>query len=307
MVGRGKQNPLGCVHGTVSISSLQRPFEGFLMFFRYALAIMISLALFIYGIIGRSAPTDQLLALPFGAVDPRAFIYNWGSDNYVTHTLLFNVFIANLPQLILSGIYFTYNGLFTCFVLGSEWSPYSVQRKGLRVSHNPQGAQRSTYFLQLPYRFAFPLIILSGVLHWLCSQSIFLVSVFLDSSSIFESALFAGDLPILFVPSEFAFCGYSPRAILAVVITGVIMLCIAVAFGRLRFRTGMPVAGSCSAAISALCHVPETGGGQEEARMLMKWGVTDEDAAYMHCSFSANEVEEPHQNVMYAGSKELPE
>jgi hypothetical protein len=270
---------------------------------------MLCLALFLHGIIGRTAPTDQLLSLPLGAVDPRAFIYSWGGENYVTHTLLFNVFVANLPQLVLSGIYFTYNGLFTCFLLGSEWTSYSIQRKGLRVSHGPEGAQRSTYFLQLPYRFAFPLIILSGVLHWLCSQSIFLVSVFLDSSSIFEGALFADDSPELFVPMEFALCGYSPRAILAVVIIGVIMVCIAFAVGRLRFRTGMPVAGSCSAAISALCHVPGSEDGEEAARMLVQWGVTGADAdtngAFMHCSFSGREVQEPQREVMYAGLNAL--
>jgi hypothetical protein len=207
--------------------------------------------------------------------------------------------VANLPQLVLSGIYFTYNGLFTCFLLGSEWNSYSIQRKGLRVSHGPEGAQRSTYFLQLPYRFAFPLIILSGVLHWLCSQSIFLVSVFLDSSSIFE-----GDTPM-----ELALCGYSPRATLTVVIIGVIMVCIAFAVGRLRFRTGMPVAGSCSAAISALCHVPRSEDGEEATRMPVQWGVTGADAdmneAYMHCSFSGRELQEPQQEVMYAGLRAL--
>lgn len=290
---------------------------------------MLCLPLFLHSIIGRTAPTDQLLSLPLGAADPRAFIYS-----FIKGTLLVNVFVANLPQLILSGIYFTYNSLFTCFLLGSEWASYSVQRKGLRVSHGPEGAQRSAYFLQLPYRFAFPLIILSGMLHWLCSQSIFLVSVFLDSSSIFEGVFSPDDLPQgvprefhddssklfipreliddlskLFVPMEFVLCGYSPPAILAVFIIGVIMVCIAIAVGRLRFRTGMPVAGSCSAAISALCHIPESEDGEEAARMPVKWGVTgadsDTNGAFMHCSFSGREVQEPQRRVRYAGLRAL--
>jgi len=290
---------------------------------------MLCLVLFLHGIIGRTAPADQLLSLPLGAADPRAFIYSFIKD-----TLLFNVFVANLPQLILSGTYFTYNGLFTCFLLGSEWASYSIQRKGLRVSHSPEGAQRSTYFLQLPYRFAFPLIIMSGVLHWLCSQSIFLVSIFLDSSSIFEGVLFPDDLPEsvlgkffddssklyipveltddlskLFVPMEFALCGYSPRAILAVVIIGVIMVCIAFAVGRLRFQTGMPVAGSCSAAISALCYVAGSEDGEEAARMPVQWGVTSADAdtngVFMHYSFSGREVQEPQREAIYTGLRAL--
>jgi hypothetical protein len=53
----------------------------------------------------------------------------------------------------------------------------AYHRKGLRVSENPRGAQRSTYFLQLPYRYAIPLLIVSSAMHWMVSQSLFLVTV----------------------------------------------------------------------------------------------------------------------------------
>lgn len=42
-------------------------------------------------------------------------------------------------------------------------------RKGLRVTQ-PHGYQRSSYFLQLPYRWSLPLIVISGTLHWLLSR-----------------------------------------------------------------------------------------------------------------------------------------
>lgn len=61
--------------------------------------------------------------------------------------------------------------------LAHEWSQYAVQRKGLRVSAQPRGAQRSTYFLSLPYRNAIPFIILSTLMHWLMSESLFLVMI----------------------------------------------------------------------------------------------------------------------------------
>lgn len=48
----------------------------------------------------------------------------------------------------------------------------ATTRKGLRVTA-PRGEQRSSYFLQLPYRWAVPLMIVSGALHWLMSQTIF--------------------------------------------------------------------------------------------------------------------------------------
>lgn len=88
-----------------------------------------------------------------------------------------NSVIANLPQLILSVLYFACNGLVTTMALAHEWSQYAVQRKGLRVSAQPRGAQRSTYFLSLPYRNAIPFIILSTLMHWLMSESLFLVMI----------------------------------------------------------------------------------------------------------------------------------
>jgi hypothetical protein len=57
--------------------------------------------------------------------------------------------------------------------LADEWSHFAKERKPLRVS-SPTGL---TYFLQLPYRIALPLLVMSGLLHWLVSQSIFLAVV----------------------------------------------------------------------------------------------------------------------------------
>lgn len=58
-----------------------------------------------------------------------------------------------------------------------EWNQFARKARGLRISSIPSSSQRSSYFLQLPYRFAIPIMLLSGVLHWLVSQSIFLVAV----------------------------------------------------------------------------------------------------------------------------------
>jgi len=278
---------------------------------RYGLVIALCLGLFLYGILGQSTPSSELLSLPLGAVDPRAFVYNWGGDSEVLHTTIFNAFIANLPQLALSGIYFTYNGLFTCFLLGAEWASFGAARKGLRVSHGPRGDQRATYFLQLPYRIAVPLMVLSGLLHWLCSQSIFLVSVEIDDSEIFAGSLSVPGFDDEFdEPLDMAFCGYSPAAILAVVLLGVAMVVGLVVVSRRRFRSGMPVAGSCSAAISAMCHAPYDETGEAAATLPVKWGVTGtgvagatamfEGPAVQHCSFSSRDVDDPQPGMQYA-------
>ena len=59
------------------------------------------------------------------------------------------IFVANSPQLILSILYFFYNGLITYMLMADEWSGFSKTRKGLRVT-SASGAQRSTYRLQIP-------------------------------------------------------------------------------------------------------------------------------------------------------------
>merc|ERR1711981_143363 len=82
---------------------------------------------------------------------------------------LSNVLIANAGQTVLSFLYFSCNGLLTSMLLAHEWSGYALTRKGLRVSGRPQGDQRSTYFLQLPFRYAIPLVLFGTILHWLAS------------------------------------------------------------------------------------------------------------------------------------------
>lgn len=65
-------------------------------------------------------------------------------------------------------------------LMAEEWSGYVHERKPLRVS-NPSGSQRSTYRLQLPYRYGIPLLVLSGLLHWPVSQSLLIARVTLNT------------------------------------------------------------------------------------------------------------------------------
>ncbi len=77
--------------------------------------------------------------------------------------------LANTPQLILSLCYLVYNGLFTRIRAEIEWASYSTRHAPLRVTHS-KGEQKSTYRLQLPYRWSVPLLIVSILLHWLFSN-----------------------------------------------------------------------------------------------------------------------------------------
>lgn len=203
------------------------------------------------------------------------------------------VLVANSPQILLSFLYFAYNGLFTCMLLAEEWSAYSTKRRFLRVT-SPTGGQRSTYRLQLPYRYGIPLLICSSALHWLVSQSIFLARVNVLDSSGTEVTLVG-----------ISTCGYSPIAIIFVIILGSIVVLLGICNGFRKARVGMPLAGSCSAAISAACHPPEADVDASLKRVM--WGVVAEESfkhlgeSVGHCSFTSLKVEAPVVGKLYAG------
>ena len=258
------------------------------------IAFIVCATFFFTGTFGKGTGPEELLSLGLGAIDARTFI-SWSLPTEGAVGVLSNIFMANLPQLILSTVYYTYNGLLTCFFLSYEWDQFSRQRKGLRVSQCPQRAQRTTYFLQLPYRFAFPLLTFSAFLHWLCSQSIFLVSIAVND------AKNDGDIV------KFSTCGYSPLAILGMTIMGIFMILVAFTVGNREFKSRAPAVGSCSASISAMCHVPKEESGEEAAYLPVKWGVTNFDCVtedgepFGHCSISSQAVQEPEEGKLYAG------
>jgi hypothetical protein len=160
--------------------------------------------------------------------------------------LIQNTMVANAPQLALSLLYYQFNGILTSMCLASEWSNFGQTRKGLRVSDKPQKAQRSTYFLQPPYIFALPLILVFGPLHWLVSQSFSLISVKVyDASGNHTSPA----SPYYDESEDFITCAYSLVPIIIVVALALMLLLVVIGLGFRQFSTAMPVAGSCSAAI----------------------------------------------------------
>ncbi|CAO2650076.1 Nn.00g013680.m01.CDS01 [Neocucurbitaria sp. VM-36] len=259
--------------------------------------LMFLIALIIVGVLLawglKSLPENTTFSrLGFGTVDPSTSIIGLPNE------LISNVLLANTPQLILSFLYFSYNALFTAMLLGYEWTTYAAKRKGLRVSHRPSGEQRSTYFLQLPYRFGMPLMGLSGALHWLVSQSIFLEAIdFYDEFGAKGSGATYSD-------ENFTTLGFSPSAIISVIVLGSLMVISIVGFGYVPYRRGMPLAGSCSMAISAACHNlgQEETDGDMAAEKKLQWGVVSMGHDGVgHCAFSTNDVEAPVKGEVYAG------
>ncbi|KAL4883546.1 hypothetical protein BJY04DRAFT_226567 [Aspergillus karnatakaensis] len=259
-----------------------------------------------------------------GLGDPSAATILSGLDMEATTNGIFSmILMANTPQILVSIAYFMYNGLLTCMLSAVEYDNYATKKKPLRVSW-PRGQQRSTYYLSLPYRYSLPLLAVSAVLHWLVSQSLFFVEIIpFDQNGTRE------------IGDEVVTCGYSPVAIIFAIVVGGCLLLASILLGLRPFRSHMPLAAQCSAAISAACH-PGTStstlddvddalkpvqwedgidssrgaefGSDDRREMLagttldnepeMHWSGAME-SGYYHCSFTSEEVFEPSMGKVY--------
>lgn len=248
-------------------------------------------------------------ALGFGKPNTNTFLKSFGSG---TSAILLEVLIANSFQLALSVSYFLYNSLLTAQCSALEWSRHAKEYRPLRVTV-PTGKQKSSWFLQLPFKYGIPLAISQMILHFLVSQSIFFVRVQwykLDGSPATE-----------FVSSV----GYSPLATLCSVCVGAALLAVQVIHAARPIDATIPIHGNRSIAISAACH-PLT---REEAEGLehgqqnhfqlstssthgpiamrpLRWGVVRQARVHEgkhtigHCSLTAGPVKRPIPGRWYA-------
>jgi hypothetical protein len=89
-----------------------------------------------------------------------------------------HIAFANSFQVLVSFLYLFYNNILTRQVVADEFLRFldgDNGKKALRVSSPKNSVQRSSYFLSLPWKFAVPQMIAFMLLHWLVSQSIFIV------------------------------------------------------------------------------------------------------------------------------------
>jgi len=131
---------------------------------------------------------------------------------------------------------------------------------------------------------------MSGLLHWLMSQSIFLALI-----DIYD------EFGILDKSTSISTAGYSCIAIFFAIVVGTVAVAGGVLNGFRRYDAAMPLVGSCSAAISASCHrAPDD---TSAALLPLKWGCIDADAdrEIGHCTLSSIEVTPPVTGYLYAG------
>jgi hypothetical protein len=291
-----RQDP-GVLRWHAAVSSVQ--WRATMVFFLITISIPTAL-LVMLGRIKHSQ--DETLsfgkARDFGAVDPSSVITTRLPRNGAAG-LMAAVLVVNSPQLIVTFCYLLYNGLFTAMHLSHEYSGYAKQRKPLRVT-TPRGTQRSTYWLQLPYTYGLPLIVASAVLHWLVSQSIFLVRIrdFVDYDGYGQAAGEESTLD----PNE-SQIGFSSAPIVACIVLATCMLVTLIGMGFRKLESSMPVAASCSFALAAATHRPEE---DVDASVLpVMWGEVPEmgNGDVGHCCFTSQKVVPLRRGRKYAGAR----
>lgn len=183
--------------------------------------------------------------------------FGTNSSNPLTNSgssLLEAVLIANSPQLALSTVYVVYNNIFTRLVVGKGWATKSTQYSYLRVT-DAKGLQRSTYRLQLPYRYSIPLIIASAFLHWLMSNTIY---VFISQGDYFQDLSSSGnstDSDSNLPPGSTVSVGYS-IVTLAILVFGLLAGFMLPSICSQKPLIGFANSVGCNSfAISASCHV----------------------------------------------------
>ena len=220
------------------------------------------------------------------------------ADQSVNFGIVAGTLLANTPQIILSYIYTAYNALITSMLSHSELLSYSTKRRGLRVTQ-PTHMQRSSYYLSLPYRFSIPLIAASTILHWLVSESFFLVRVIAYAQDGTED------------PEELiSAVGFSSYAIVVSLAVMAFMLLAVLILGlSMRYPRTMPLAATCSASIAAICQpVHGTEFEVDLAKLPLSWGTVDQESPVEydeygrpvhHATFSSERVSPLVRGAVY--------
>ena len=133
---------------------------------------------------------------------------------------------------------------------------------------------------------------LSGLLHWLTSQSIFLARVEISDPFGRESL------------ATISTVGYSCIAILSLLMLSILALLAAAGMGYKRFSAEITTVGSCSAAISAACH-PLGADSEEIVGKKVRWGDVGPvpNLGVRHLTFSSEEeIRKPIFGEAYSGT-----
>jgi len=187
-----------------------------------------------------------------GEVSPFALLGKEWKAGMTLREFSYQILLTNAFQLLVSCMYLLFNNIISRQLVAAEWVRLldAKEKKTLRVS-SPQGLQRSSYLLSLPFVYAVPLTVFFALLHWLVSQSIFIVQ-----TTVYES----GSENVRMGWKDGSRIGYSAIGIVFVIAAVALLICGSLVHSAVRRHRNVPAEfpslGTCSAAISAVCHPP---------------------------------------------------
>ena len=140
-----------------------------------------------------------------------------------------------------------------------------------------------------------------GILHWLISQSLFLVQVYKYDLNDHGKERFLQE-------STISTAGYSRNAIFFIMLALVLAFLFCIGMGLRRLHPGLPILSGSSRVISAACHPSECG--SDVAQDQLKWGVCyngysredelDDSGLWIgHCCITNRGVTSPVHGMMY--------
>jgi hypothetical protein len=209
--------------------------SAFGVFFWVHLGLQVSVGnrLKVFGLGTVSAETSFL-------VGPPADDFNLGGPSSMFPLL---VIIGNSPQLWLSFGYLLWNNQVTRIWIEREWRAYYQKCHIPRVSYDTDEVGfRPTRWLQLPYWLTGSLMVISTLMHWLVSQTLFVVEILAQGNN------------------HFYYLNFSPLAIILIGVVATVLVVAITVYYYIPVRTWMPfmagsarvVFGSCTRLSSKL-------------------------------------------------------
>ena len=143
-----------------------------------------------YHVVGGISLSDRVRRFGLGTEDPATTIVSGTTGKPFQESLPFAVQIitANLPQVWSTIGYLTWNNQITRIWLEREWRSFYRAHQLPRVSFNvDEEGLRGARWLQLPYWVTGVLMSVSILLHWLVSQTLFVVEISFTNAAVASS------------------------------------------------------------------------------------------------------------------------
>ena len=203
---------------------------------------------------------------------------------------------ANVPQFILAVMWMLYMDIYSSMAYARDWSRFEYQPQTLMVT-DPGGQQRTVWIMGLPWFQGTFLTLMQTLMHYLLSQSIFPVRIqAYDAHGAVDPEHLVSNI------------GYSPIAMFVTMIICSLLFVLLLWVGKWPMPSSMPIAGTCSASISAACHPTTRSDGMVYG--YLRWGeVQTYQGLQRHCSmttaadFDTGRAWQAEVNVLYAGKE----